>query len=142
MINVLLISNSLENINVAWRHFCYADYNASATTNIDAAMEKLKSKDTANIVVYYCGEDTESFYPIYNTLRSDPETADIPLLVLADISWQQALTGYVKFYNTSILGISVNDEKLRETVKTGAKFGFEGKPMVLKRAAPIRPAKS
>ena len=115
MINVLLISNSLENINVAWRHFCYADYNASATTNIDAAMEKLKSKDTANIVVYYCGEDTESFYPIYNTLRSDPETADIPLLVLADISWQQALTGYVK---------------------------FEGEPMVLKRAAPIRPAKS
>ncbi len=138
MTDVLLISSSLENINVAWRHFCYSEYNASATTNISAAMENLKSSKPARIVVYYCSEDTEGFYSLYNTLRSDPKTADIPLLVLADVSWQKALTDYVKFYNTCILGISVNDEKLKDMVKSGARHGFEKKSPAINRTPPKR----
>ncbi len=138
MTDVLLISSSLENINVAWRHFCYSEYNASATTNISAAMENLKSSKPASIVVYYCSEDTEGFYSLYNTLRSDPKTADIPLLVLADVSWQKALTDYVKFYNTCILGISVNDEKLKDMVKSGARHGFEKKSPAINRTPPKR----
>lgn len=141
MINILLMSNSIENVNVAWRHFCYSDYNASATTNIEAAMENLKSDKASEILVFYCGEDTDNFYPLYNTLRSDPDTRNVPLLVLADVSWQMALTGYVKFYNMSVLGISVNDEKLRETVRFGAKYGFEDEAAVINRPPPKRPAK-
>lgn len=140
MTDVLLVSSSLENINVAWRHFCYSEYNASATTNINAAMENLKSSKPARIVVYYCGEDTEGFYPLYNTLRSDPVTAEVPLLVLADVSWQKALTEYVKFYNTCVLGITVNDEKLKDMVKGGARHGFEKKSAALNRTAPKRPS--
>lgn len=141
MTDILLISNSLENINIAWRHFRYEEYNASATTNIEAAMEKLKSKEAAKIVIYYCGEDTENFYTFYETLRSDPETSEMPLLVLADVSWQQALTGYVRFYNTQVLGNSVNDAKLKDIVKTGARYGFEEKRPSFNRPAPKRPAK-
>ena len=64
MTDILLISSSLEDINIAWRHFCYNDYNASATTNINAAMENLKSSKPAKVVVYYCGEDSEGFYTL------------------------------------------------------------------------------
>ncbi len=139
MTDILLISSSLEDINIAWRHFCYNDYNASATTNINAAMENLKSSKPAKVVVYYCGEDSEGFYTLYHTLRSDPATEEVPLLVLSDVSWQKALSGYVKFYNTCILGISVNDDKLRDMVKSGARYGFEKKSAAFGRAAPKRP---
>lgn len=141
MTDILLISNSLENINIAWRHFRYEEYNASATTNIEAAIEKLKSKEAAKIVIFYCGEDTVDFYRFYKALREDPETSEMPLLVLADVGWQRALTGYVRFYNTQVLGNSINDEKLKDIVKTGAKFGFEEKAAVFNRPAPKRPAK-
>lgn len=141
MTNILLISNSLDNINIAWRHFRYEEYSANATTNIDAAIEQLKSDNAAKIVIYYCGDDTETFYPFYKALRSDPDTAGIPLLILSDVSWQQALTGYVKFYNTSVIGNSVNDEKLKDIVRMGAKYGFEEKGAVLNRPAPRRPEK-
>ena len=125
MTDILLISNSLDNINIAWRHFRYEEYNASATTNIEAAMEKLKSRDAADMAVYYCADDNEDFYSFYDALRSDPMTKELPLLVLADVNWQQALTGYVKFYNTCVLGNSINDAKLKDIVKMVANHGFE-----------------
>ena len=123
--DILLISNSPENIDIAWRHFHYDEYNASATTNADAAMEKLRSSDAPDMVVYYCGNDTDSFYPFYHALRNDPKTTEIPLLVFADSGWHKVLTSYVKFYNTRILGIMVNDEKLKEIVNLGIAYGFE-----------------
>ena len=140
MTDVLLISNTLENINVAWRHFRYNDYNTSATTNIDAALDNLKSSKPAQIIVYYCAESVESFYTIYKALRSDPKAAKIPLLVLADVGWQKCLVDYVHFYNTAVLGISVNDKKLRETVKFAARDGFEMPEVSHNRPVPKRTA--
>ncbi|MCM1055653.1 MAG: hypothetical protein NC394_09045 [Bacteroides sp.] len=139
MIDVLLISSSLDNINVAWRHFCYSDYNASATTNHDAAMENLRSKKPAQIVVYYCGEETTDFFSFYKALRDDQKTENVPLVVLADLNRQKLLTDYVKLRNACVLGISVNDDKLRDTVKTGARNGFEKRPPAHGRPAPDRP---
>ena len=139
MTDVLLISNSLENINVAWRHFRYSEYNTSATTNIEAALDNLRSSKPAQIIVYYCGEEVENFYTVYSALRNDPKIAKIPLLVLSDVGWQKALTGYVKLYNTCVLGISVNDQKLKETVKYGARDGFEKPEISPNRPIPKRP---
>lgn len=139
MTDVLLISSSLDNINVAWRHFCYNDYNASATTNHEAAMENLRSKKPAQIVVYYCGEDTTDFFSFYKALREDQKTANVPLVVLADVSRQKVLSDYVRLRNACVLGISVNDEKLRDTVKTGARNGFEKRSPAFNRSAPKRP---
>lgn len=136
MTDVLLISSSLDNINIAWRHFCYSDYNASATTNHDAAMENLRSKKPAQIVVYYCGEDTTNFFSFYKALREDRKTADVPLVVLADVSRQKLLSDYVRLRNACVLGISVNDDKLRDTVRTGARYGFEKRSPALNRSAP------
>lgn len=139
MTDVLLISSSLENINVAWRHFCYNEYNASATTNHDAAMENLRSKKPSQIVVYYCGEDTTNFFSFYKMLREDQKTADVPLVVLADVSRQKLLSDYVRLRNSCVLGISVNDDKLRDTVRTGARYGFEKRSPTFNRPAPKSP---
>ena len=139
MTDVLLISSSLENINIAWRHFCYNEYNASATTNHEAAMENLRSKKPAQIVVYYCGEDTTNFFSFYKALREDQKTENVPLVVLADVSRQKLLSDYVKLRNARVLGISVNDDKLRDTVRIGARNGFEKKVPAFNRLAPKRP---
>lgn len=142
MMNILLISNSLDNINIAWRHFRYREYDAVATTNIEAGMDRLRSDDAPKMVAFYCAEDTENFYAFYDMLRSDPKTSELPLLVLADVSWQRTLTEYFKFYNTHILGNSVNDEKLKDIVRLGLKFGFEEKTATLNRPVPKRPKKT
>lgn len=139
MTDILLIGSSLDNINVAWRHFCYSDYNASATANHEAAMENLRSKKPPQIVVYYCSDDAENFFSFYKTLREDPKTEKIPLIVLADVNRQKVLTEYVKLWNTCVLGISVNDDKLRDMVRTGARNGFDKKPTASDRPAPRRP---
>ena len=130
--NVLLISNSSENIDIAQRHFRYEEYVSDTAVGNEAAMEKLTSEDAPKMAVYYCGKDTDTFYPFYHTLRNKPETAEMPLLVFADANWHKVLTGYVKFYNTRVLGIMVNDEKLKEIVGLGIKYGFEVDEEIIK----------
>ena len=102
-------------------------------------MENLRSRKPAQIVAYYCGEDTTDFFSFYKMLREDEKTANVPLVVLADVSRQKALSDYVKLRNACVLGISVNDEKLRDTVRTGARNGFEKKNHAFNRPAPKRP---
>lgn len=128
MIDVLLISDTADNVNIAWRHFCYSEYSANAATNIQAAMNSLHEKKHAQIVAYYCTDKTGSFYEFYKALRSDPATENIPLVVLADVSWQTVLSKYIKLKNTKVVGISIDDTKLKDIMRTGARSGFEKKP--------------
>lgn len=127
MIDVLLISDTVDNINVAWRHFCYNEYSAAAATNVQSVMDSLHEKKHAQIVAYYCGDNTSSFYSFYKTLRSDPATENMPLVVLADVSWQTVLSKYIKLKNVKVVGISIDDTKLKEIMRTGSRSGFEKK---------------
>ena len=121
MTDVLLISDSLANINVAWRHFCYKEYNASATASVETAMEFLRSDKPPQVVVYYCGGGSSGFFPFYRTLRKDEKTAGFPLIVLTDVDMQKALAEYVKLENAQVLGISVDDKKLIDIVRSAAR---------------------
>lgn len=127
MTDVLLISDTVDNINVAWRHFCYNEYSAAAATNVQSALDSFNEKKHAQVVAYYCSDSTDSFYSFYKTLRSNPATENIPLVVLADISWQTVLSKYIKLKNTKVVGISIDDTKLKEIMRTGARSGFEKK---------------
>ena len=120
MTDILLISNSLPNINVAWRHFCYREYNANATVSVESAMEYLHSDKPPQVVVYYCGSCSE-FFPFYRTLRSDEKSAHLPLVLLTDVELQMALAEYVKLENTQVLGISVDDKKLMDVIRNAAR---------------------
>lgn len=121
MTDILLISDSLANINIAWRHFTYREYNANATMSVDTAMEYLRSDKPPQVVIYYCGGGSSGFFSFYRILRSDEKTAGCPLIILTDVELQKALSEYVKLENTQVLGISVNDKKLMDIIRVAAR---------------------
>ena len=121
MTDILLISDSLPNINVAWRHFCYQEYNANATANVDTAMEAIRSDKPPQVVVYYCSsENSRGFFSFYRTFKAEKKAAKCPLVVLTDVELQKALSEYVKLENTDVLGISVNDDVLMSLIRDAA----------------------
>ena len=121
MTDILLISDSLPNINVAWRHFCQGEYNANATVNVEAAMEAIRSDKPPQVVVYYCSADnSRKFFSFYRIFRAEKKAAGCPLVVLADVELQKALSEYVKLENTDVLGISVNDDVLLSLIRDAA----------------------
>ena len=132
MTDILLISDSPASINVAWRHFCYREYNASATASIDTAMEFLRSDKPPQVVVYYCGGGSSGFFPFYRILRKDEKTASLPLVVLTDVDMQKALSEYVKLENAQVMGISVDDTKLMDVVRAAARGRDPEKPTSFK----------
>ena len=121
MTDILLISDSLANINVAWRHFTYKEYNANATMSVETAMEYLRSDKPPQVVIYYCGGGSSGFFSFYRILRSDEKTAECPLVVLTDVELQKALSEYVKLEKTQVVGISVDDKKLIDIIRLAAK---------------------
>lgn len=133
MTDILLISNTLPNINVAWRHFCYREYNANATVSVESAMEYLRSDKPPQVVVYYCGGSCSEFFPFYRTLRSDEKSADCPLILLTDVEFQKALQEYVKLENTQVMGISVNDKTLMDVIRNEARKSASRRPAPSRR---------
>lgn len=128
MTDILLVSNTTDNINIAWRYFCTRDYNASATISYDAAMETLRKAKSSQVAVFYCGNDTDSFISFYRMLREDEKTARIPLIVLSDVKWTKTLSEYVQLKNACVLGMGVGASKLAETARNAARGGLEKKP--------------
>lgn len=119
MTDILLISNSVPNINAAWKHFCYEkEYNANATLDVDSAMEYLRSDDPPQVTVYYCGGNCRGFFQFYRAKRGDPKSAACPLILLTDAEFQKALSEYVKLENTQVLGISINDNTLMDVIRS------------------------
>ncbi len=127
MIEVLLVSNSAQNIRIAWRHFCTNDYNAVSAVNNDEAIKTLINGKKGTIPVFYCGNDTDCFIDFYRKLRAEQKTANAPLVVLADTKWAKALSDYVRLKNTHVIGVTVNGSKLLEVMKTASRGGFEKK---------------
>lgn len=121
MTDILLISDNLANINVAWRHFVYREYNANATVSVETAMEYLKSDKPPQVVIYYCGGGSRGFFSFYRILREDEKTKNCPLVVLTDVELQKALSEYVKLENAQVLGISVNDKTLMDVIRYAAR---------------------
>ena len=121
MTDILLISDSLSNINVAWRHFCYREYNANATASVETAMEYLRSDKPPQVVIYYCGGGSGGFFSFYRILRNDEKTAGFPLVILTDVDMQKALSEYIKLENAQVVGISVDDKKLIDIIRGAAK---------------------
>lgn len=119
MTDILLISNSVPNINAVWKRFCYEkEYNANATLNVDSAMESLCSDDPPQLTVYYCGGNCSGFFPFYRTKRGNPKSAVCPLILLTDVEFQKALSEYVKLENTQVLSILINDNTLRDVIRS------------------------
>ncbi len=143
MTDILLISNTTENIELALRHFYSRDYNASATVSYDAAMETLSEPKNKSVAVFYCGDTTDNFISFYRRLRENEITADRPLIVLTDVKWAKPLTEYVKLKNTCVLGIGVGSSKLSEAVRNAARGGNNKRPtQPLRPSQPHKPSQS
>ncbi len=137
MTDILLISNTADNINVAWRYFCTRDYNASATISYDAAMETLRESKSSKVAVFYCGDNTNTFISFYRMLRQDEKTAETPLIVLSDVKWTKVLSEYVQLKNTCVLSMGVGAAKLSEIARSASRGGLKAKPGPI-RLAPQR----
>ena len=125
MIEILLVSNSSQNIRIAWRHFCTDDYNAVSAVNNDEAIKTLVTRKSKVVPVFYCGSDTNCFIDFYRKLRAEKKTANTPLVVLADTKWTKALSEYVRLKNTYVMGVTVNAVKLLDVIKIAETGGFE-----------------
>lgn len=140
MTDILLISNTTDNINVAWRYFCTREYNASATVSYDAAMETLRGAKSSQVAVFYCGNDTDSFISFYRMLRQDKKTAEIPLIVLSDVKWTKVLSEYVQLKNACVLSMGVGASKLSEVARNAARGGLNLKAGQNRAGSQRRPA--
>lgn len=114
---VLFIADDLNSINVAWRHFAYSDYSVRATTLVESGMECFEGTRVPQVVVYYCNAASKNLINLYRTIREDPRSANVPLIVLADFQEQKTLLEYFKLENTYVVGISIDDSKLKEIVR-------------------------
>lgn len=134
MIDVLIVTDTADNIKLVWRHFCTNDYEAASSINNDNAMEMLSKCKKGTVPVFYCGNNTHCFMDFYRKLRAGEKTAEMPLVVLADFKWAKVLSQYVHLKNTMVTSITVNHAKLLEIMRTAARSGFE------KKNSPSRPA--
>ncbi len=139
MTNILLVSNTLDNINVAWHHFANRDYAANATTNYDSAMTNIHSDKKPEVIIYYFSSNTDDFFSFYRMLRADEIGAKIPVIILADPDRQVVLSRYIEWDNAAVLGISISDSKLGEVVR-GAARGSLIRRKPTSRPAPNKPA--
>lgn len=142
MTDILLISDTTDNINIAWRYFCTRDYNASATISYDAAMETLKNSKNSQVAVFYCGNNTNSFVSFYRMLRQDEKTGETPLIVLSDVKWTKVLSEYVQLKNACVLSMGVGAAKLSEVARNAARGGLKPKPGQSRGSSQGRPAGS
>lgn len=134
MTNILLVSNTLDNINVAWHHFANRDYAANATTNYESAMMNIHTDRSPEVIVYYVSSTTNDFFSFYRMLRADEKGAKIPVIILADPDRQVVLSRYIEWDNATVLGISVGDSKLGDVIRSAARGGL------IKRKPTSRPA--
>lgn len=141
MTNVLLVSNTLDNINVAWRHFASRDYATNATTNYESAIANINSDKKPDAVIYYCSNNTTDFISFYRMLRADEEGAKIPVIILADAEKQGVLSRYIEWDNACVLGISIGDAKLGDVIRNAVRGGLIKKKPA-SRPAPSKPAAS
>lgn len=141
MTKILLVSNTLDNINVAWRHFANRDYSTNATTNYDSALTNINSDKKPDAVIYYCSSNTTDFITFYRMLRADEKGEKIPVIILADADQQTVLSRYIEWENACVLGISVSDGKLGDVIR-GAVRGNLIKKQPAGRPAPGKPAPS
>lgn len=116
MIDIILVSDSMQSINVAWRHFAYTDYSAKATTIVESAIEAIEEK-VPKAVVYYSTGESKLLFELYRKMRAYEPNPDIPIVVLADPQKQKLLLEYVALKNTQVIGISIDDKKLLEIMK-------------------------
>lgn len=117
-IDILLVSDTLQSINVAWRHFAFTDYSAKATTHVNGAMECIRGDTPPKAVVYYASDDSAKLFRLYRAMRADERLPDLPLIVLADPQRQKALAETVTMKNTTVLGISIDDKRLLAAVRS------------------------
>lgn len=117
MLKILLVGDTLQSINVAWRHFVYSEYAAKATTLVSGAMASINGDDPPDLVVYYADDESAQLFALYREMREGDTPTDIPLLVLADAHRQKALSDYFTFKNAEVVGISVDDRMLLDKIK-------------------------
>lgn len=117
MIKILLVSDSLQSINVAWRHFVYSEYAAKATTLVSGAMANINGDEPPDVVVYYAADESAQLFPLYREMREGDTPTKIPLLILADAYRQKTLSDYFTFEKADIVGISIDDRMLLDKIK-------------------------
>lgn len=116
MLKILLVGDTLQSINVAWRHFVYSEYAAKATTLVSGAMSSINGDDPPDLVVYYAADESSQLFSLYREMREGEDPTKVPLLILADAHRQKALSDYFTFKNAEVVGISVDDRMLLDKI--------------------------
>jgi len=110
MVNVLIISDNINNIN-HFRRFFGTEFKISATNSPGNAMNALQTR-TADLVIYHAGMDYGGLFGFYKKLRQNAATGNLPLIIITDASFAYALEDKVELENAAVVGLDVPQEVL------------------------------
>lgn len=114
MKNVLLLSNGIEEINRMRRYFD-TSFSIKATSNMASAVYVAESSEIG-LVLYNMGTDFNTLIQFYRDLRESKITADVPLIVIAEISAIKPLNDCVELTNTHLVSSAVTRENIRKLI--------------------------
>lgn len=107
---VLIICDRIQEINRLRRVFDKS-FAIKATSSVQNGASIAESSDT-DIIIYHTGTDYSSLFAFYKEIRTGEKTAEIPLIVIADMSILKQLTDTVRMIDTSIVGTMISQENI------------------------------
>ena len=110
MKNILIISGSISNVNRV-RRFLGDEYRISATNSHENAETVLRTKP-ADLVIFHAGKDYSDIFAFYKDIRQNPETENLPLIFITDVSFIHAMSDKIEFRNAEAVGVDAGGEEL------------------------------
>ena len=116
MVNILIISSNINNIN-HFRRFFGTEYKISVTNTADNAMNTLQTR-AADLVIFHAGADYSGLFGFYKKLRQNAATENIPVIMITEASFVHALGGKAELKNAAVAGVDVTQEELLNTAES------------------------
>ncbi len=116
MIDLLLVSNDMEDIMRIKLLFMNQNYNVKVTTNNHSAHD-LILKDPPHVCVYYAKYLDKKIYEFYRLMRHDKYNITVPMVILVEPELQQTFAEYFKFTKSVICSSTITKENFDDLIK-------------------------
>ena len=114
MKNVLIICDNIHEIN-RLRGFFGLDFKVRATNTIENALAQIQSA-APDLALYSAGADLRHLFSFYTSVRKNPATKAMQLIVTADAAILKSLTDTVEMTNTSVISSAITSDNMRKLV--------------------------
>ncbi|MDR0805086.1 MAG: hypothetical protein LBN42_04815 [Oscillospiraceae bacterium] len=111
MNTILIVCDKIQEINRLRRNFEGSPYTIKATGAMQSA-SYVAATSEPSLIVYQLGDDYSQFFAFYKQLRESEQTANIPLLLAADISVMKPFSDHISLRNAHIVSTGITKDSM------------------------------